>query len=279
MKAPAFQFYAADYLADMDVQMMTLEEEGMYIRLLCYCWREGSLPNDDEQLLRLVKGGSTTALTNVKRRFEIGSNDGSRLVSKRLDAERERQRIWAEKSREGGVKSGEIRRRASPKGGSSLVGEWLKPSSSSSSSKEQQPPTPLSVRVDAKPETTAPLRVRPMLVMPKLPDDAEGIFRRWWTLWGSVRGTNHQDQACRQFLSILPVDEKNLMDCTRSYLESLENPAKGFYPENWLRDQASSGFTARLPRFVGGSAARQPPQPARAEDWRDAQKREGIKAI
>jgi hypothetical protein len=43
-KAPAFQFYAADWLADEAASVMSLEEEGAYIRDLCYCWREGSIP-------------------------------------------------------------------------------------------------------------------------------------------------------------------------------------------------------------------------------------------
>jgi putative transposase len=42
-KDPAFQFYAADWLADEAVSVMGLEEEGAYIRALCYCWREGSI--------------------------------------------------------------------------------------------------------------------------------------------------------------------------------------------------------------------------------------------
>jgi len=54
---PAFQFYAADWLADADVTMMTLEEEGAYIRALAFCWREGSIPADEKRLSVLLKGG------------------------------------------------------------------------------------------------------------------------------------------------------------------------------------------------------------------------------
>jgi hypothetical protein len=35
MKSPAFQFYAGDYLADANVQMMSLEQEGALFRRLC----------------------------------------------------------------------------------------------------------------------------------------------------------------------------------------------------------------------------------------------------
>ena len=43
-KAPAFQFYAGDWLSDGRVSMLTLEAQGIYLRLLCHQWLEGSLP-------------------------------------------------------------------------------------------------------------------------------------------------------------------------------------------------------------------------------------------
>jgi uncharacterized protein YdaU (DUF1376 family) len=104
-KSPAFQFYPAEYLADAGVQMMTLEEEGAYIRLLCYCWREGSIPNDDRKLSLLCKGAVTTVIAVVTALFENDPNDPSRLVHGRLEKEREKQQQWSEKSSEGGKKS------------------------------------------------------------------------------------------------------------------------------------------------------------------------------
>lgn len=107
-KSPAFQFYPADYLADANVQMMSLEQEGIYIRLLCYCWREGSLPNDEEALARLVSKNCTlTDLRVVAKCFEP---NGNRLVHVRLEAEREKQAEWRAKSAQGGLKSAEVRR-------------------------------------------------------------------------------------------------------------------------------------------------------------------------
>jgi len=145
VKTPAFQFYATDYLSDANVQMMTLEEEGAYIRLLCFCWIEGSIPNDPERLARLCKGGSTTLLTNVLNCFTQDPNDPSRLVHKRLEQEREKQRAWREKSAQGGRRS--AHKRKTPKtisaqqGGSSngqaarlKGGDTFQSSSSSSSS-------------------------------------------------------------------------------------------------------------------------------------------------
>lgn len=124
---------------------MTLEEEGAFIRLLCHCWIEGSIPNDPELCARLIgKGASTTLATKLLPRFEPDPNHPSRLINQRLEREREKQRQWQEKSKLGGIKSGESRKRASElKGGSCLVQTVVEPkanssfSSSSSSSKEE----------------------------------------------------------------------------------------------------------------------------------------------
>jgi uncharacterized protein YdaU (DUF1376 family) len=88
-KAPAFQFYAAEYLADENVQLLTLEQEGIYVRLLAYCWREGSIPADPAKLSRLCKNAPAEALAGVIELFIPGS-DG-RLLHRRLEDERQKQ--------------------------------------------------------------------------------------------------------------------------------------------------------------------------------------------
>ena len=103
--SPAFQFYAAEYLADENVALMSLEEEGAYIRAIAFCWREGSIPADPDKLSKLLKGASTTVVRVVQERFKRSSEDASRLVHPRLEIEREKQRAWKEKSSEGGKKS------------------------------------------------------------------------------------------------------------------------------------------------------------------------------
>jgi uncharacterized protein YdaU (DUF1376 family) len=54
--APAFQFYANDYLADPRVLSMTWEQRGVYTSLLCLCWNNhGELPADLVVLARILK--------------------------------------------------------------------------------------------------------------------------------------------------------------------------------------------------------------------------------
>ena len=110
-KSPAFQFYVADYLADANVQMMSLEEEGAYIRLICFCWREGSIPNDTEKLQKLIGKNCPFEVARVVQGwFTPHPNQPSKLVHLRLEEEREKQREWREKSSKGGIKSAETRR-------------------------------------------------------------------------------------------------------------------------------------------------------------------------
>ena len=57
-KSPAFQFYARDFLADMNVQLMNMEQRGIYITLLSYAWIENGVPNDMRKLKLLCNNPS-----------------------------------------------------------------------------------------------------------------------------------------------------------------------------------------------------------------------------
>ena len=82
-----------DWLSDINVVAMSAEEESAYIRLICYCWLQGSIPNNDEYLAKLIKGGSTTVVGVVKRCFHPHPNDETLLVHPRREREREKQRM------------------------------------------------------------------------------------------------------------------------------------------------------------------------------------------
>lgn len=113
-RAPAFQFYPQDWLACDKVAEMTLEEEGVYIRLLCYCWTVGSIPADPERCARLAgKGCSAQTATSVQRAFNACSTDPQRLVHKRLEKERTKQAERREQQSEAGKRSAAARKKAS----------------------------------------------------------------------------------------------------------------------------------------------------------------------
>lgn len=119
MKSPSFQFYPSDWLGSQRVQMLTLEEEGAYIRLLASCWQHGSIPADPEMAAKIIgKGGSTTLATTVLTMFQPAKEQG-RMTHDRLELEREKQAAWRAKSSAGGKKSAEMR--SNLKGGSTTV--------------------------------------------------------------------------------------------------------------------------------------------------------------
>jgi uncharacterized protein YdaU (DUF1376 family) len=103
-KAPAFQFYAAEYLADENVQLLTLEQEGIYVRLLAYCWREGSIPVDPVKLSRLCKNAPAEALAGVVELFIPGS-DG-RLLHRRLEDQRQKHEEYRKAQAANGSRGG-----------------------------------------------------------------------------------------------------------------------------------------------------------------------------
>lgn len=93
-KAPAFQFYPKDFLADSKVQRMSLTEKGIYIVLLSNCWLEGSLPTDLRKLASMVG----MKLQQFERVWPVTLEEcftvkGDRLVHGRLEAERKKQAI------------------------------------------------------------------------------------------------------------------------------------------------------------------------------------------
>ena len=105
MKAPAFQFYAGDFL--VGTAMMSAEEVGGYVRLLCYQWTQGSIPNDDAILQRLTGCGGN-AVASIRHKFGI-SQTGA-LVNERLEQVREEQRLYRAKQAENARKGWETRK-------------------------------------------------------------------------------------------------------------------------------------------------------------------------
>jgi uncharacterized protein YdaU (DUF1376 family) len=90
MKAsPAFQFYPQDFL--VGTAMLSAEEVGAYIRLLCYSWTHDGLPNDPAQLSRLA-GASNDAIASIRHKFGI-CEDG-KLRNDRQESIREKQKAY-----------------------------------------------------------------------------------------------------------------------------------------------------------------------------------------
>ena len=112
-KAPAFQFYAADFLTD--TSDWTPEEVGVYIRLLSTQWINGSLPNDMGRLARI---SGTAVATMVEIWLTLGCKfveapDG-KLLNPKLEEVRYQRETFLKKQSEKGKKSA-ARRKNEPR--------------------------------------------------------------------------------------------------------------------------------------------------------------------
>ncbi len=145
-KSPAFQFYPSDFLADAKQVSMSTSAVGCYWRLICHCWIEGSLP-DDDHVLRMLSAYRGRLWNTIWPQLVVcfERRDG-RLIHPRLERDRLKQ-----------AENRAKRQRAGRKGGLEKASKRLallqqspsKPivkSSSSSSSSSNNPPTPLSAK-------------------------------------------------------------------------------------------------------------------------------------
>jgi uncharacterized protein YdaU (DUF1376 family) len=178
-RAPAFQFYANDWLSSTHIALMTPAQEGAYIRLLCYAWNDPdcSIPDDDQilaALSRLGEGWFNGGSSILRKCFEPHPEKQHRLINKRLTEERIKQDEWRKKSQEGGLKSGESRRSKRLKGGSRVVGRVVEPNTNQTRTLH----TSYKSTVEDKSSTgaDAPRRSRSRKQTERKPDDYYRIF-------------------------------------------------------------------------------------------------------
>jgi uncharacterized protein YdaU (DUF1376 family) len=124
LKSPAFQFYPSDFIADENVVLMTNQELGCYIKLMCYCWREGSIPADVSKIAKLCgEDGSAMAQLwlAIENCFDSAIDDASRLVHPRLEEERKKQDLFKKERKSAGKKGAKTRWRKGLKGDGSAI--------------------------------------------------------------------------------------------------------------------------------------------------------------
>ena len=91
MKRPSFQFYPADWLSDMRVRMLPWASRGLFIELLCYCWREEWIPADSSAIAQLCGCHDLAIVEPCLQLFQPHPDDSSKLIHKRLQEEKIKQ--------------------------------------------------------------------------------------------------------------------------------------------------------------------------------------------
>jgi len=89
-KAPAFQLYASDFY--IDTNSWTVDELGIYTRLLLSQWVNGALPSEENRLARIAGCGVKRFLagwSQVQVKFHLNGN--GTYINDRLEEERAKQ--------------------------------------------------------------------------------------------------------------------------------------------------------------------------------------------
>ena len=97
--SPQFKFYAQDFLTGCTY--LTNEEVGMYIKMLCKQWTDGSVPKKRVGFLLGCEWDSVS--DELRSKF---NDDGKTLINERLEIERLKKQEYLDKQRENGKKGG-----------------------------------------------------------------------------------------------------------------------------------------------------------------------------
>lgn len=91
-KSPAFQFYTRDFMSCDKVMLMSNQEVGGYIMLLCQCWNRGSLPIDEDELALYARMTPSVWAESRDRIMVCFVRSKKGWEHKRLKAEKKKQK-------------------------------------------------------------------------------------------------------------------------------------------------------------------------------------------
>ena len=173
-QSPAFQFYPNDFLGSGKVGSMTADEVGIYVLLLCLEWNETGFAYDEEELSRWCRTPQQAFVAAWRRVSRCFVERDGKFYNPRLDAEREKQDAWREKSRAGGLKSAESR-----KGGSTVVPRVVQPPYQPKGNTQSS--TPVTTRTTSTASAAGATGPEPRDVVPAWP-------ARFAAIWGAQVG-------------------------------------------------------------------------------------------
>lgn len=105
-----FKLFAREYLTSREVRSLSLEQQGVLLRLWCVCCLEGSLPNDLEEIAAAtgLKYSQFHLLeAPLMQFFKLGED--KRWHSRRMEAEQHRNHRVREARSRAGKESGRVR--------------------------------------------------------------------------------------------------------------------------------------------------------------------------
>jgi uncharacterized protein YdaU (DUF1376 family) len=253
---PYFKWYPADAETDDFYSSLTDEELGVYHRLLNRSWINDGIPSNPEEirsLLRRRPDSFRKIWEKISKKWITSPRDTSKLVNQRQEEERRKAvEISENNKRPGNTNASRTRLKREPNG-----------------TRMEREKTPRAY--DCASESSSPEKNKPEVVLSQ--SESSPKFDEWWKIWAASRGTNHKQNACQAWVSVVTVSLADAcFECTRSYLASRKPADGGYNPENFLFDQAREGFQARWPAIPGKEPPKlniYNPPPGELEYWRD----------
>ncbi len=133
--SPAFQFYPSDFLSDENVILMSNQAVGCYIKLLCVCWKEGSIPSDLSKLTKLCNETPET-MAELWPSLEpcFKQNSHGRMTNPRLEREWLKQQGFRKERSESGKRGASKRWKDKLLNSSAIAKPMAEPMANDSSS-------------------------------------------------------------------------------------------------------------------------------------------------
>jgi uncharacterized protein YdaU (DUF1376 family) len=240
MKAPSFQWYPKDCDTDENVRAMDDTEFGFYMRCLNHSWLNHGLPENLEELGRILgrnKHHVCRVWPRVSRCFVI--SDGRYVNLKQESQRKEHQSFVDSRKKAANVRWGNVQ----PDLDARALQVQCPASASASASASALPNTQ---------ETTCVRAALPTLRKPNA-DDLNGQtsqkFEQWFSIWAGVRGNAYRPHAFQAYVStVLLALESDAMACAQSYIAGPgADPAHGYRPDNFIFEMARDSFKTRWP--------------------------------
>lgn len=251
MNAPAFQFYAQDFLTGC--MYLTNEEVGIYIKMLSKQWTDGKIPK--KRLGFLVGFEWDSFSDELKAKFE---DFGDYILNKRLEIEREKKTNFHKKQTENGKLGGRPRKnKTSEKSNNNEVFEESrkpeKPNGFKNKNPNKNQKKPLEDEIEIEDENEERKEDEKKGVVGEKTElnyhfDSE-VFKTQWKIWKAFRKKNHKFQYFNQEseqkaltrLFNLAKTEKTAIEIIK---QSIERGWKDFYEiKDGNNQNTNNGFS------------------------------------
>lgn len=182
MNKPAFQFYPSDFI--MGTSFMTAEEVGGYMRLLCYQWTNGFIPNKPSLIKQLTGVFNEESIEEILKKFVV--NDAGNLINIRLESTRSNYEQFLSKQSDNGKKGGRPPKEKNPNETQNNPNDNPKPNPNDNPKESSSPsPSPSFSSLNSK-------------------GDNAPVFKKHIAWWTSATKESFSEKVLNEFQNLYP---------------------------------------------------------------------------